>query len=40
MAQVINVPDINVIMATIAATLVDNHREKLVRVIGVLSISL
>lgn len=30
MAKLINVPDINMVMATIAATFMDNNREQLV----------
>lgn len=40
LAQLVNVPDINMVMAPIAATLMDNHREQLVGVIRFLSISL
>ena len=40
MAKLVNVPDINMVMATIATTLVDYHREQLIGVIRVLSIGL
>lgn len=40
MAELVNVPDVNVVMATIAAALMDYHREQVVGVIRVVSISL
>lgn len=40
MAKLVNVPDINMVMATIAAAFMDDHRGQLVAVIRVLSISL
>lgn len=40
MTKLVNVPDINMVMATIAAALMDNHRKQLIGVITFLSISL
>lgn len=40
MAELINVPDVDMVMAPIAATFVDNHREQLIAVITLISSSL
>lgn len=40
LAKLVNVPDVNVVMAAIAAALMDNHREQLIGIITVISISL
>lgn len=39
-AELVDVPDVNVVMAPIAAALMDDHREQVVVVFGVVSISL
>lgn len=40
LAELINVPDVNMVMAPIAATFVDNHRKQLIAVIALISFSL
>lgn len=40
LAKLINVPDINMVMAPIAAPFVDNHRKQLIAVVTLLSSSL
>lgn len=40
LAELINVPDVDMVMAPIAATFVDNHREQLIAVITLISSSL
>lgn len=40
MAKLVNIPDINMVMATIAATFVDDNREQLIWKFTVVSISL
>lgn len=40
MAKLVDIPDINVVVATIAASFVDDHREQLIGKFTVLSIGL
>lgn len=40
MAELVNVPDISVVVATVTASLMDDHREEVIGVIRVFSISL
>lgn len=40
LAQLVNVPDVSMVMATVAAALMDDDRKQLIGEVGVLSISL